>query len=290
MATGSATEQPLTPSATNNNAGPTGLIPQERGFNASLVSSSQHDSEAGWSNVLTPGVAYRYNQYLSADASASVFTYINVDKSPTSTNTTAPTQYKTAYGLAGDTAIAAHLQLPVAASLSYVITPTLGLPTGDSTNGIGAGQVTYDLNNHVEADVLLSPYVEAGYGDTSNLLNRRIKRSQTSVGKLAHFEVGGSIDVPFHSSFGVSAYESLPIGSQNITATKKVRKRTVTQVTGTTGLAEDNGFNASLDLPVQRHVTLSGFYTRSLRQHSDTAGFSLTLFARPRVPENDSDK
>lgn len=286
-------ESPLTPSATNNNAGPTGLIPQERGFNASLITSSQHDSQAGWSNVLTPSVAYRLNQYLSFDAQASVYTYINVARNATTakkTSTTAVTGYKTVHDAAGDTTLAGHLQLPLFASLAYVFTPTLGLPTGDSKNGIGAGQVTYDINDHVEADTVLSPYVEFGFGDTSNLLNQRVKRSQTTVGNLAHFEAGGSADLPFQASFDVSMYESLPIGSQQITATKTVRKKTVTRVVGTTGLAEDNGFNTSLDIPLQRHVTLSGFYTRSLRQHDDIAGFSLAFFARPRHPENTTDK
>lgn len=286
-------ESPLTPSATNNNAGPTGLIPQERGFNASLITSSQHDSAAGWSNVLTPSVAYRLNPFLSFDAAASVYTYINVARNATTakaTSKTAVTGYKTVHDAPGDTTLAGHLQLPLFASLTYTLTPTLGLPTGDSKNGIGAGQVTYDINNHLEADIPLSPYVEFGFGDTSNLLNQRVKRNQTTVGSLAHFEAGGDVDLPFQASFDVSMYESLPLGSQTITATKTVRKQSVTRIVGTTGLAEDNGFNTSLDLPLQRHVTLSGFYTRSLRQHSDTAGFSLAFFVRPRHPENSSGK
>ncbi len=280
----------LSPNATNNNAGPSGLIPLERGFNASLISSSQHDSETGWSNLLTPAIAYRFNKYLSADASAPVFTVLNVNAATAVTNGKVATnadQLKTVHGVAGDTALAAHLELPVIANLSYTSTPTLGLPSGNSTFGIGAGQVTYDFNNHFEADFPLSPFVELGFGDTSTLLNRRVKRNQATVGPLAHFEAGGSVDLPFSASFDVSAYESLPIGNQNITATRTVRKKTVTKVTGTTGLAEDNGFNTSLDIPVQRHVTVSGFYTRSLRQHSDTAGFSLTFFARPRHVDND---
>jgi len=48
---------------------------------------------------------------------------------------------------------------------------------------------------------------------------------------------------------------------------------------------EDNGFITSLDIPLSPHVTLSGFYNRSLRDHDDVAGFSFTYILRapPRI-------
>ncbi len=285
--TAAATDGALSPAATNNNDGPSGIIPRVPGLNASVTSSTQHDSVTGWANLLTPNVAYRFNKYLSADASASVFTTINVNAKSTGKAATSATQLKTVHGAATDTAIAGHLDLPLPSSVEYTFTSTLGLPTGNKAYGLGAGQVSYDLNNHFERVMVLSPYVEAGFGDTSQLLNRRVRRNQTSVGNLAHFEAGGSADLPLHASFNLSAFESLPIGNQNITATKTVRKKTVTVVTGTTGLAEDNGFNSSLDLPVKKHLAVSGFYTRSLRQHSDTAGISLTYFARAKKTEDE---
>ena len=285
--TAASAESSASPAATNNNDGPSGIVPSQRGLNASVTTSTQHDSVTGWANLLTPNVAYRFNKYLSADASASVFTTINVNAKSTGKATTATTQLKTVHGAATDTAIAGHLDLPVTSSISYTFTSTLGLPTGNKAYGLGAGQVSYDLNNHFERDMFLAPFVEFGFGDTSQLLNRRVRRNQTSVGNLAHFEAGGSADLPLHASLNVSAFESLPIGNQTITATKTVRKKTVTKVTGTTGLAEDNGFNSSLDIPVKRHLAVSGFYTRSLRQHSDTAGISLTYFARATPSEED---
>ena len=285
--TAAATDGALSPAATNNNDGPSGIIPRVPGLNASVTSSTQHDSVTGWANLLTPNVAYRFNKYLSADASASVFTTINVNAKSTGKAATSASQLRTVHGAATDTAIAGHLDLPLPSSVEYTFTSTLGLPTGNKAYGLGAGQVSYDLNNHFERDMFLSPYVEAGFGDTSQLLNRRVRRNQTSVGNLAHFEAGGSADLPLHASFNLSAFESLPIGNQNITATKTVRKKTVTVVTGTTGLAEDNGFNSSLDIPVKKHLAVSGFYTRSLRQHSDTAGISLTYFARAKKTEDE---
>jgi hypothetical protein len=50
---------------------------------------------------------------------------------------------------------------------------------------------------------------------------------------------------------------------------------------------EDNGFITSLDIPLSPHLTLSGFYNRSLRDHDDVAGFSFTFILRapPRPSE-----
>ena len=50
---------------------------------------------------------------------------------------------------------------------------------------------------------------------------------------------------------------------------------------------EDNGFITSLDIPLTPHLTLSGFYSRSLRDHNDVAGFSFTflLKAPPRLTD-----
>ncbi len=77
----------------------------------------------------------------------------------------------------------------------------------------------------------------------------------------------------------MEAYEALPIGDQRIYGTITRRKKTF-QVLEGTGVAEDNGFNVSLLVPLLRHVSLLGFYTRSLRQHEDAVGFSFTYVMR----------
>jgi hypothetical protein len=270
-----------TPSASNNNVGPAGIIPAQRGFNLSLITSSQHDSGAGWSSILTPDLAYRFSPHFSANVSAPIFLYILTETAGGTPAKPTMTE-KVSRGVAGDTALAGHVQYPLSTRADYILTGTLSLPSGNSTLGLGAGQVTYDFNNHFEADLPLSPFVEIGIGDSSVLVNGRIRRGQNSVGLVSHFEFGGGFDLPRGSWFYASAYEILPIGSQTVTSTQTVRKRTVTTVTGTTGLAEDNGFNTSLDIPLQGHVILSGFYNRSLRQHDDTVGFSFTVMAKGR--------
>jgi hypothetical protein len=271
-----------TPSASNNNVGPTGIIPVQRGFNLSLLSASQHDSGAGWSTILTPNLAYRFNQHFSANVSAPIFLYVL-------TNTTGGTPerptmvQKVSHGIAGDTSLAGHLDLQLFDRAFYTLTGTLSLPSGNNSLGLGSGQVTYDFNNHFEADLPLDPFVEVGIGDSSALVNGRIRRGQNSVGLVGHFELGGGINLPHAMYFSASAYEILPISTQTVTSTRTVRGRTNPSVTGSSGLAEDNGFNTSLDIPVQSHVTLSGFYNRSLRQHDDTVGFSFTFLARART-------
>jgi hypothetical protein len=265
-------------SATTNDEGPAGIVPFVKGPNVSLITTSQHDSDNGWSSLLTPDLAWRFNRRFSADASTPIYDYINVlvtggtKAKPTYTETTRKV-------VAGDTAINGHFDAHPSL-LDYNFTATLGAPTGDKNDGLGAGQVTYNLNNHFEKDFdIFSPDIEIGFGDSSQLIGSRIQKSYTSVGKLAHFQAGSSVDLPFHTTFDAEAYEELPLSSQILYSTTGKGKKKVTTATNE-GVAEDNGFTTSLDIPLNGHVTLSGFYNRSLRNHLDTAGFSFTFLLK----------
>ncbi len=163
----------------------------------------------------------------------------------------------------------------------------MGLPSGDSAHGLGAGQVTYSVNNHFERSLgIFTPDIELGYGDTSNLVDQRILKSYISVGPMAHFQAGTDIDLPWNMSFEANAYEELPLDTNIVYSTTTKGKKKTTTATNTDP-AEDNGFISSLDIPLTPHLTLSGFYDRSLRQHVDLAGFSFTLILRapPRSSE-----
>lgn len=268
--------------ATTNDSGPAGIVPYVKGFNLSLGSTSQHDSSDGWSSLLTPDVAFRFNRHFSADAEIPLYDYINVlvtggtKLKPTYTNTTR-------HFLAGDVSVNGHFQVSPA-FLSYEGTLSLGLPTGKSAYGLGAGQVTYVVNNHFEKNFgFITPDIELGIGDSSSLIGTRVRKSYTSVGTLAHFQAGASFDLPYNMSFAADAYEQLPVAAQTLYSTTGKGKKKVTTATGTS-VSEDNGVNTALDIPLTRHVTLSGFYNRSLRSRIDTGGFSLTflLKAPPR--------
>jgi hypothetical protein len=271
-------------SATTNGRGPAGIIPYTRGFNLSLGTSSQHDSSSGWSSTLTPGIAYRLNRFLSADAAIPIYAYINVYGN-TSTKPKPVYTYSTKRGVVGDTTLAAHLDTHVL--LDYTATVSLGLPSGNSTYGLGAGQTTFDTNNHFEKNFsFITPDIEVGIGTSTSLVNQRVRKSYTAVGYNAHFQAGLSIDLPYNASFSADAYEQLPLTPTTVLSTTGRGKTKVTTTT-TQGGGEDNGFITSLDVPLNGHVTLSGFYNRSLRFHDDVAGFSFTflLKAPPRMKE-----
>ena len=284
--------------AVANSLGPAGILPTERGYNASLITSSQHDSISGWSNVLTPSLAYRLNRVFSADVSTPIFLYLHTQStaaqaaSPGGPSTGFTTMSQVQHGVLGDTVIAVHAHLPPftpvrQTPLYDTVSALLIAPTGSVSDGVGAGQTTFNVTNHLEAAERWSPYVDLGIGTSSRVQNRRLQRDQTSRGYLANFAVGVRTLLPRRAVFALEAYEQLPLGSQQVSATK-VRQGgppETTQSTATAGVAEDNGFNTALDLPMTPHLTLSGFYSRSLRQHEDIAGFSLTFLlkaARPR--------
>ena len=275
----------LSAAAMTNDSGPAGIIPVAKGFNVSLGTTSQHDSSSGWSSLLTPNVAYRLDRYISMDAGIPVYMYINTDDN-VGTKTKPVYLYKTKNDVFGDTSLSFHGDASFL-SIDYNGTVSLGLPSGNTDYGLGAGQVTYNINNHFEKNFdLFTPDIEFGFGDTSSLVNQRVVKSYVAVGPMAHFQAGTAVDLPWRMSFEADAYEELPLDNNLVYSTTGSGKKKVTTATNTDP-AEDNGFLTSLDIPLSRHVTMSGFYNRSLRDHDDTGGFSFTflLKAPPRPPE-----
>jgi len=275
----------LSAAAMTNDSGPAGIIPVAKGFNASLGTSSLHDSSNGWSSLLTPNVAYRLDRYFSMDVGVPMYMYINIDAN-------IGTKAKPVYAYAatkeafGDTALSFHGDTS-ALTIDYNGTVSLALPSGNTDYGLGAGQVTYNINNHFEKSVgLFTPDIELGFGDTSSLVNQRVVKSYVAVGPMAHFQAGTSVDLPLQMSFEAEVYEELPLDKNLVFSTTVKGKKKVTTATNIDP-AEDNGFLTSLDIPMSPHVTLSGFYSRSLRDHTDVGGFSFTflLKAPPRPQE-----
>ena len=275
----------LSAAAMTNDSGPAGIIPVVKGFNASMGTTSQHDSSSGWSSLLTPNVAYRLNRYISVDAGVPMYMYINIDAN-VGTKTKPVYVYSPKKGAFGDTSLSFHGDAN-ALTVDYNGTVSLGLPSGNTDYGLGAGQVTYNINNHFERNFdLFTPDIEFGFGDTSALVNQRVLKSYVAVGPMAHFQAGTAVNLPLRMSFAADVYEELPLDKNLVYSTTGKGKKKVTTATNTDP-AEDNGFLASLDIPLNRHVTMSGFYSRSLRDHDDVGGFSFTflLKAPPRPPE-----
>jgi hypothetical protein len=267
-----------------NDSGPSGIVPATRGFNASMGTSQQHDSSNGWSWILNPNAAYRVNKYLSVDAGTPIYIYVNVDDD---VGTAAKPVYEQEikHGAFGDTSLSFEGDLS-ALTVDYNATVTLGLPSGDADYGLSAGQVTYNFNNHFEKELgIFMPDIELGFGDTSNLVEQRVLKSYVAVGPMAHFQAGTSVSLPGNITFEADAYEELPTAKDFVYSTTVKGKKKVTTATNVDP-SEDNGFITSLDIPITPHMTMSGFYNRSLRDHDDVAGFSFTfLLKAPPQPE-----
>ena len=287
-----------TAEATTNNAGPVGIVPLRRGLNFSIGTTSQHDSAGGWSTLLTPNVAYRINRNFSLNAGIPVFGYTGIygvisTKSATKTTAAVPM-----YGLApaafllGDMYVATSFETHPA-FFDYNLVVTVATPTGDDADGLGAGQVTYNFNNHFEKPFrqTITPDLEVGIGNSPNLVDRRVSKSYIDVGTNAHFQAGVNFQLPFDMSFTSDAFEELPITTQTVTSTTTNGKKGTQLKTITTSkeksVGEDNGFINTLDIPLSAHVTMSGFYNRSLRNKIDTVGFSFTFLLKgpPRGKE-----
>ncbi len=270
------TETPSAP--TTSDDGPPGVIPVQKGYNLSLNTTSQHDSSNGWSSLLNPNAAYRFNKNFSADVTVPIYDYIVVEVEGGTTAKPTYTNQRKDF-VFGDTALNGHFQ--VSPSLfSYELTGTLGLPSGNDKYGLGAGEVTYAfLNSFDHSFGIFTPTVELGLSNSSSLDQTRVRKAYTSVGTFAVFQAGTAVDLPLSMNFSAIAYENLPIAASTIYSTTGRGKKKVTTAVGKSQ-AEDNGFETSLDIPLTTHVTLSGFYNRSLRSHIDTAGFSFLFLLK----------
>lgn len=281
----------MTPDATTNDGGPLGVVPLVHGFNASLGTTSQHDSASGWSSTLAPTLAYRFSPHFSAYAGTTAYSYVETYDVLSNGKATKTTAAEAVYGyqahrfVMGDTLLNGTYETHTRFT-DYAVTGTLGLPTGENSLGLGAGKVTYNFNNHFERPVFdwLTPELELGIGNSENLDDARVRKDFIATGTIAHFQLGFNLSLPLNLDFSTDAYEDLPLGAQTVTSTSSNGKkgkqlRTVT-TTSQKGIGEDNGFVNSLDIPLNGHVTLSGIYNRSLRNHEDIAGFSLTFLLR----------
>ncbi len=283
IASGPAAMEGVTAGGSN---GPAGIVPAVTGFNATLATGVQHDSSSGWASLETPTAAYRFSAHWSVDATLPIYTYINIDANR-GTKAKPVYKYVTKHGALADTALNTHLDLSPAL-FDSTSTFTLGLPTGKTAYGLGAGKVTWNFTNHFEKDLsVFTPDIEIGIGDSNNLVNRRIRKSFTSVGTMANFQAGTAISLPMEMDFESDAYELLPFSNSTIYSTTGRGKKKVTNILST-GSAEDNGFTNTLDIPIAGHLTLSGFYNRSLRLHDDVAGFSLTVMLRSLPSQDDA--
>ena len=263
-----------------------GLASLLHSFNAGLSFAQVHNSSAGWYNVVTPAICYTFSPHYSADASVSIYPYRKVQQDtappnpPTSPPTNPPSQLAIDHGDVSDTLIGFHATFNPP-FLRNTATASFNLPSGDRSSGLGTGRVTFDFSDHMEHYVKETGFIlDLGAGDSSGLFNRQLNKENDSLGALVHFQAGmvfyflGSDHVQF------LAYEQLPFGSQTLYTTVSPPGAPLEQVVTGSGVGEDNGLTTSLGIPLTDHLTLGGYYNRSLRQHLDTAAFGVTYVLR----------
>lgn len=257
-----------------------------RGFNAGTSFFGVHNSVIGWYEVTSPAISYTFSPRFSADASTPVYLRRNVENPP------APPQTAGTLALdaddAGDTLFGFHVHFNPDKFI-YTATGSLTAPTGNRAVGFGAGQVTWDFDNHLQRYAGQAGFLlDLGIGDSSSLINNLVTKNYTSVGKLAHFETGAIVWIFGRYSLQSVAYEELPLGSQTVyTVVNPARSTgspgpgaTPSNVITSSGASEDNGFTTSIGIPLTPHLTLSGYYNRSLRQHEDTVSVGMTYVLR----------
>jgi len=261
-----------------------GLSTARHGWNAGATFFGVHESTTGWATIFTPAIGYSFNDIFSIDATIPIYMYRLAESRSTHPKPTA--QLVNQRGEPGDIVFGLHAQF-IPRLFQYQLSGLITAPTGDEAYGLTTGRVTFDISNRFERTYgRITPNLEIGAGDSVTLVNRLLTKNYTSLGPLAHFQIGFGVELLRGISFETDAYEQLPIGDQKIYGPSRNGKATV--VTGH-NVTEDNGFINALDIPVNAHTIFSGYYTRSLRLRSDTTAIGITyVFRSASVTEESS--
>jgi hypothetical protein len=261
-----------------------GLDAPDRGWNTGVTLSGIHDSVTGWATLANPAIGYSFNDIFSVDATIPIYLYRLAESRSVDPNPNA--ELVNQRGELGDLILGLHAQF-FPALFQYQLTGAVTAPTGDIAYGLTTGRVTFDISNLFERTYgRYTPNLEIGAGNSTALVNRIVNKNYTSLGPLAHFQLGSAVELPFRSTFETSLYEQLPIGDQKIYGPSRNGKTTV--VSGY-NVTEDNGFTNILSFAIDPHTTLSGYYNRSLRRHTDTSAISITYVLRGPTPPKEEE-
>ncbi len=175
----------------------------------------------------------------------------------------------------GDAGIASHFAFSPDIC-DYVGTIALSAPTGNEHLGVGTGHFGYNINNHAERSVgPFTPDIEAGIGNTSSLIRRRVAKSYTSSGLLLFLQAGTTVNLARSFNLDSEGYEQLPIGAQTVYSRAARKNGKVVLMQPSDG--EDNGINFELDAPVVRRFLLSASLSQSIRLGETTESVSLAF-------------
>ena len=162
----------------------------DRGFTFSSNFSGNHDSSSGWSSVIDSSVRYDFSKIFGVELGMPYYLAHNGYSSTVVTRLSTNPPLVTTYNALGDMYLKLHFAAPET-SFGYSATITGTAPTGDTSSGISTGRPTFDLNNHFEHSfAFLAPFAELGIGDSSALINHRVRRPYTTLGPVSHYKAG----------------------------------------------------------------------------------------------------
>lgn len=153
-------------------------------------------------------------------------------------------------------------------------------------DGLSTGRVTFDWSNHLDHDFgFVKPF--ATFGVANSVPDSRfLLRNFTSLGKLAHFELGPEFDLGDKFSVTISGYAIAPWGTQK-TFERGNSGPGGGEKTGTAALTRDNGMNLGFDYDLTRSMDVYAGYSRSAVFSANTfsigVSFNIAEALKPRV-------
>lgn len=265
----------------------------ERGAYGALTVQGAKDSLSGYSNLWNFSAGYDFGQRLSLEAGIPFYALASssVEQATVShTGVGTTTQQTSATNLLGDVYLRGIFACTACGRVGYTLTAKATAPTGDTSAGISTGRATWNLNNHVESALgRVTPYLEAGAGNTI-ADSSKYYRSYTTLGYIAPFAAGLSVNLARRVSFDASTYYDLPFGNQKLYSREVARGTSIPPGTfrnrpvleqymsqGSASLTEDHGYNGSLSIAPTPRVSLSASYNRSIPDALDSVTLALSF-------------
>lgn len=268
-----------------------GLANLFRGVNVGVNYSGVHSSANSWYSILTPALNYAFSSHYSADVSSSL--YFKRQYLATVAGSPPTTAWVDEAVDAGDTLFGLHATYNPRL-LETIATFTVSAPTGSPVAGLGTGHTTYDFTDHVEHfHRQLGIFLDAGAGNSSVLFDNIVDRNYSTLGGLAHFTAGAESWFGSRLFLESLIYEQLPFGAQKAFDAQVVQSTSTQSAPSpnvSSSVNEDNGVLTYLGIPLSANLTLSGYYSRSLRRDTDTVAFGFTWVMRGRKVDSMVDK
>jgi hypothetical protein len=232
----------------------------------------------------TSVAGYNFNKYFGADAGIPMY----IVRAPGSV------QGSTSSNGVGDAFVDLRLSLDNR-WFGYSATLTSTAPSGDTSKGRSTGRVTFDLDNHFDHSFgRFTPFADIDLGNTVD--QRFGRRPYLTLGKVATFEAGTSVNLFRSVSVSASLYDVAPWGTQRVFSRIVPRGTTVSgavkhnriyeknaETLGGASLDRDNGVNVSVSYSPTRYLDFGAGYSRSMHYRTDTVTFGIGVNLSPLV-------